>query len=60
MYSGAQICEVTVLTGEHAGQNGVRAVNYMNAALDKDKLFQAGDTGYALVHAAQTASSALR
>jgi uncharacterized membrane protein len=48
VYSGAQICDVTVLTGEHTGQTAT-AVNYMNAALDKDKLFQTGDTGYALV-----------
>ncbi|MFH1513372.1 MAG: YibE/F family protein [Bacillota bacterium] len=49
VYSGAQICGVTVLTGERAGETG-SAVNYMNAALDKDKLFEVGDTGYALVH----------
>lgn len=48
VYAGTQVCEVTVLTGEYAGQAGV-AVNYMNAALDKDKLFEAGDTGYAMV-----------
>lgn len=48
VYSGAQLCQVTVLTGEYKGQTAT-AVNYMNAALDKDKLFQAGDTGYALL-----------
>ena len=52
VYSGAQTCTVTVLTGEHAGKTGT-AVNYMNAALDKDKLFEVGDTGYALLHASQ-------
>ena len=49
VYSGAQKCEVTVLTGDYKGQTAT-AVNYMNAALDKDKLFAAGDTGYALVN----------
>ena len=51
VYSGTQVCEVTVLTGEHKGYAGT-AINYMNAALDKDKLFVAGDTGYALIHGA--------
>ncbi len=48
VYSGAQKCEITVLTGDFKGRTG-SAVNYMNAALDKDKLFQPGDIGYALV-----------
>ena len=48
VYSGAQKCDVTVLTGEYKGTAGT-AVNYMNAALDKDKLFAAGDIGYAFV-----------
>ena len=51
VYSGAQVCQVTVLTGEHKGSQAT-AVNYMNAALDKDKLFEAGDTGYAFVQSA--------
>jgi uncharacterized membrane protein len=51
VYAGTQICDVTVLTGEHKGETGV-ATNYMNAALDKDKLFQVGDTGYALISSA--------
>jgi uncharacterized membrane protein len=49
VYSGTQLCEVTVLTGEHTGRRST-ATNYMNAALDKDKLFKAGDIGYALVN----------
>ncbi|MDD3410463.1 MAG: YibE/F family protein, partial [Eubacteriales bacterium] len=48
VYSGVQNCQVTVLTGEFAGQN-CTASNYLNSALDKDKLFAAGDTAYAMV-----------
>ena len=48
VYSGSQNCEVTVLTGEYAGESAM-AYNYQNSALDKDKLFEAGDTAYAMV-----------
>ena len=48
VYSGSQNCEVTVLTGEYAGERTV-AHNYQNSALDKDKLFEAGDTAYGMV-----------
>ena len=48
VYSGTQVCEVTVLTGEYQGMT-TTATNYMNAALDKDKLFEEGDIGYALI-----------
>lgn len=48
VYSGVQTCSVTILTGEHAGRTA-DAGNYMNAALDKDKLFKPGDTAYAMV-----------
>ncbi|HIS02960.1 MAG TPA: YibE/F family protein [Candidatus Pullichristensenella avicola] len=48
VYSGSQNCEVTVLTGEYAGQTAV-AHNYQNSALDKDKLFETGDTAHAMV-----------
>ena len=48
VYSGSQNCEVTVLTGEYAGESTV-AHNYQNSALDKDKLFEAGDTAYGMV-----------
>lgn len=51
VYAGTQVCQVTVLTGDHKGR-AATAVNYMNAALDKDKLFQAGDIGYAMVQSA--------
>ncbi len=47
-YNGAQVCHVTVLTGEHAGTSTV-SYNYMNSALDKDKLFQVGDTAWAML-----------
>ncbi len=52
VYSGTQICNVTILTGEYKGSEGI-AVNYMNAALDKDKLFEAGDIGYAMVQSSR-------
>lgn len=52
VYSGTQTCDVTVLTGEFKGSKAT-AVNYMNAALDKDKLFEAGDIGYAMVQSKQ-------
>ena len=48
VYSGSQNCEVTILTGEYAGETA-SAYNYQNSALDKDKLFEAGDTAYAMV-----------
>ena len=48
VYSGSQNCEVTVLTGEYAGQTA-SAHNYQNSALDKDKLFEVGDTAHAMV-----------
>ena len=48
VYSGSQNCEVTILTGEYAGETA-SAYNYQNSALDKDKLFETGDTAYAMV-----------
>ena len=50
VYTGTQTCEVTVLTGDYKGVT-TTASNYMNAALDKDKLFEPGDIGYALIQA---------
>jgi len=48
VYSGVQNCTVTVLTGAHRGESATGS-NYLNTSLDKDKLFQPGDTAYALV-----------
>ena len=48
VYSGSQNCEVTVLTGEYAGETA-SAHNYQNSALDKDKLFEVGDVAHAMV-----------
>lgn len=48
VYSGSQNCDVTILTGEYAGETA-SAYNYQNSALDKDKLFETGDTAYAMV-----------
>ncbi len=47
-YNGVQTCRVTVLTGEWAGQE-VLSYNYMNSALDKDKLFAPGDVAWAML-----------
>ncbi|MGN0773980.1 MAG: YibE/F family protein [Candidatus Ventricola sp.] len=51
VYSGVQNCCVTVLTGEHAGKS-VWASNYLNSALDKDKLYAPGDVAHAMVQGA--------
>ncbi len=47
-YNGVQPCEVTILTGEYKGQQ-VDSYNYLNSALDKDKLFEVGDTAWAMI-----------
>lgn len=49
-YNGAQVCRVTILTGEHAGEQ-TTSYNYLNSALDKDKLFAPGDTAWAMLQA---------
>ncbi len=49
-YSGAQVCDVRILSGAHKGET-LSATNYMNTALDKDKLFAAGDTAWAMLRA---------
>lgn len=48
VYNGVQTCKITVLTGDYAGQQA-DSYNYMNSALDKDKLFQRGDTAWAMI-----------
>ncbi len=48
VYSGTQNCSVTILTGEHRGET-VSATNYLNSALDKDKLYLPGDIVRAMV-----------
>ena len=47
-YNGVQPCEVTILTGEHRGER-CNSYNYLNSALDKDKLFEVGDTAWAML-----------
>ena len=47
-YNGVQTCRVTILTGEMAGQEAL-SYNYLNSALDKDKLFAAGDVAWAML-----------
>ena len=48
VYSGVQNCRVTVLGGTYKGESAW-ASNYLNSALDKDKLYQAGDHAHAMV-----------
>lgn len=48
VYSGVQSCRVTVLSGEYEGES-VWASNYLNSALDKDKLFEPGDVAHAMI-----------
>lgn len=47
-YNGVQVCRVTILTGEYAGENHL-SYNYLNSSLDKDKLFLPGDTAWAML-----------
>ena len=47
-YNGAQTCKVTVLTGERKGES-YNSYNYLNSARDKDKLFEVGDTAWAMI-----------
>ena len=47
-YNGEQSCEATILTGEHRGER-YSAYNYLNSALDKDKLYEVGDTAWAML-----------
>ena len=48
VYSGVQNCRVTVLSGAYRGESAW-ASNYLNSALDKDKLYQVGDRAHAMV-----------
>ena len=48
VYSGVQNCRVTILEGEYQGESAW-ASNYLNSALDKDKLYQVGDVAHAMV-----------
>ena len=57
VYSGVQYCRVEILTGEHAGES-CNGSNYMNSALDKDKLFKVGDEALAMIQGDAGALSA--
>lgn len=48
VYSGVQACTVTVMDGEYAGETAI-GNNYLNSALDKDKLFEPGDMAWAML-----------
>lgn len=54
VYSVVQTCEVTVLDGAYQGQTAL-AGNYLNSALDKDKLFEPGDTAWAMIQSLDSA-----
>ena len=47
-YNGVQPCQVTILSGEHKGET-YSSYNYLNSALDKDKLFAPGETAWAML-----------
>lgn len=47
-YNGVQPCKITILTGELAGQQH-SSYNYLNSALDKDKLYKPGDIAWAML-----------
>lgn len=49
VYSGAQDCIVRINEGEHKGKV-IPAHNYMNASLDKDKLYKPGDKAICMIH----------
>lgn len=52
VYNGVQPCRVRILTGEYAGEE-VMSYNYLNSALDKDKLYEVGDTAWAMIQPTQ-------
>lgn len=49
VYSGVQDCTVRVTEGKYKGRE-FTASNYMNAALDKDKLFKPGEKAICMIH----------
>lgn len=49
VYSGVQNCVALVMEGPWKGCEA-EGSNYMNSALDKDKLFEAGDMALAMLH----------
>lgn len=50
VYSGAQEARVRLLSGQWKGRE-LDAANTLNAALEKDKLFAAGEEALAIIHA---------
>ena len=49
VYTGVQACEVEITQGPYRGRV-MMAQNYLNGALDSDKVFEAGDLAIAMVH----------
>lgn len=58
VYSGVQEVTAEITSGDHAGMV-VEGSNYLNAALDKDKLFEVGDRAVAMLHMSGGIPSAL-
>lgn len=50
VFSGVQLCQVHILSGAYKGLE-TSASNYLNSALDKDKLFAPGEKALAMLHA---------
>lgn len=49
VFTGVQACTARIMDGKYKGQV-VPAQNYLNGALDKDKLYQEGDYAIAMLH----------
>ncbi len=49
VYNGTQNCLVEVKEGEHKGEK-IQAQNYLNASLDKDKLYEPGEKAICMLH----------
>lgn len=57
VYTGVQSCQALILDGPFKGQT-VSAQNYLNGALDKDKVFAPGEDAIAMIHAKGAQASA--
>lgn len=49
VFTGVQACRVEIMDGAHKGRTA-DAQNYLNGALDKDKLYEEGDVAIAMIH----------
>jgi uncharacterized membrane protein len=53
VYNGVQNCTVEVKEGRHKGKK-IQAQNYLNASLDKDKLYKPNDKAICMLHERET------